>query len=52
MTIRPGDDGEYTDTEPAPAAPTKHPDETQAEGEYTDGDTPDQNPTDTISFTR
>jgi len=49
MKISPDDDGEYTDAESPAAAATKHDNETQAESEYADGDTPEQNPTGTDS---
>ncbi|WP_158253939.1 hypothetical protein [Cryobacterium sp. N22] len=52
MKINDDTDGEYTDSEGAAGAPEIDANETQAEGEYTDSDTPNENPpaTDTTSL--
>jgi hypothetical protein len=46
MKISPDEDGEYTDAESAPGAPAQPDDKTQAEGEYTDSDAPEENSSD------
>lgn len=45
MKINDDADGEYTDSEAAGGTPETDADETQAEDEYTDSDTPNEKPT-------
>ncbi|WP_166785696.1 MULTISPECIES: hypothetical protein [Cryobacterium] len=52
MKANPDSDGEYTDSEIATGSQEPLADERQAEGEYTDSDTPDENPSDTKSTSR
>lgn len=47
MKANPGTDGEYTDSEPGAGSHEAAVDETQAEGEYTDSDTPNESLPDT-----
>lgn len=42
MNVNHDPEGEYTDAEPSAGSTETHNDETQAEGEYTDSDTPNE----------